>query len=83
MDLFDFTSFLGLNFFKFSGPLCFTNQLLMRPVLDIFEDCMFHILENCNRKKIEKLEGRSTLNLWSCQQAYSRWTIQFVFDKVI
>ena len=23
IDLFDFTSFLGLDFFKFSGPLCF------------------------------------------------------------
>ena len=28
IDLFDFTIFLGLDFFKFSGPLCIYNSYI-------------------------------------------------------
>ena len=62
---------MGYRFFSFlpeEAKLTLKNTTYSK-VRCILEDRMFHILENCNRKKIEKLEGRSTLNLWSCQQA--------------
>ena len=29
IDLFDFTSFFGLDFFKFSGPMCYVGIALL------------------------------------------------------
>ena len=46
IDLFDFTSFFGLDFFKFSGPLCMIYRCLFIDLLQYM--CVIIVVGGCN-----------------------------------